>query len=346
MATADGNGKRAARRSPGGIVTAATKMQGTSFGARFRAFGKRQFVHLGYSSEGYTREQAEAELAYITEQVRRGEWVPPAEPEAPREMPTFHRFATDWFHARKDEGGRYGGGLSDSARADLEWRLSNHLLPYFGPRIRVDEIDIARVDGFRRAKVREAALNATSINKCLSTLAAILEVAVEYGLIERNPAAGKRRRLPAVKPKRSYLDNARHIEALLNAAGALDTDRDYRTRPYRRALLATLTLAGLRIDECLSLRWRHLTWQAAGSRCPAPRRRPRSGWCPCSRCCATSYSRSPLAAATATRTRSSSARAPAPSWARRTCGGASSPRLSRRPTRRSPSTTSSRCPRA
>ncbi|HEV2769359.1 MAG TPA: site-specific integrase, partial [Solirubrobacteraceae bacterium] len=67
---------------------------------------------------------------------------------------------------------------------------------------------------------------------------------------------GRRRRLPAVKPRRTYLDRAEHIAALFDAAGELD--RDGRVASYRRSLLATLTLAGLRIDEALRLRWRHV----------------------------------------------------------------------------------------
>ncbi len=49
--------------------------------------------------------------------------------------------------------------------------------------------------------------------------ASLTAVAVEYGLIERNPAAGKRRRLKVDRPQRSYLDRAEQIEALLLAAG-------------------------------------------------------------------------------------------------------------------------------
>jgi integrase len=39
-------------------------------------------------------------------------------------------------------------------------------------------------------------------------------------------------------------------------AAVLDAADGRRTVPWRRALLATLVCAGLRIDECLSLRWR------------------------------------------------------------------------------------------
>lgn len=106
----------------------------------------------------------------------------------------------------------------------------------------------------RLGKVREGKLGVTSINKTLTTLAAILEAAVEYELIGRNPARGRRRRLPAVTPRRSWLDRADHIAALLDGAGELD-DKARVCRGQRRALLATLTFAGLRLGEALSLRW-------------------------------------------------------------------------------------------
>jgi integrase len=65
-------------------------------------------------------------------------------------------------------------------------------------------------------------LSVTSINKTITRLGQILEVAVEYGLIAANPAKGRRRRLKAHKTAPVWLDRAEHIEALLNAAGELD----------------------------------------------------------------------------------------------------------------------------
>ncbi len=52
-----------------------------------------------------------------------------------------------------------------------------------------------------------------------------------------------------------HLDRADHITAMLDAAGKLDQAAKVR-RGQRRALLATLTFAGLRIGEALSLQWR------------------------------------------------------------------------------------------
>jgi integrase len=107
----------------------------------------------------------------------------------------------------------------------------------------------------RRAKVAEGQIGTASINKTLTTLAAVLEQAVEHGLIERNPAKGKRRRVPSVIPRRTWIDRADHIEALLDGASRLDGEARRRHR-QRRALLVTLTFAGLRISELLGLRWR------------------------------------------------------------------------------------------
>jgi len=89
----------------------------------------------------------------------------------------------------------------------------------------------------------------------ITTLAAILEEAVEHDLIAKNPATGRRRRVKADPPRRTWIDRADHIAALLDAARELDAEALVR-RGSRRALLTTLALAGLRLGEALSLRWR------------------------------------------------------------------------------------------
>jgi len=171
-----------------------------------------------------------------------------------RSVPTFQEFASRWFEGHVLEGGRAGEGLAPKSREDLEWRLTRHLLPAFAER-RLDEITVEDVDWYRAAKVRDAKLMRSSINKTLSTLSTILEVAVEYDLIDRNPAQGRRRRLRSPAPRRSWLDRADHIAALLDGARELD-DKARAQRGQRRALLATLTFAGLRMGEALALCWR------------------------------------------------------------------------------------------
>jgi integrase len=241
-----------------GQVVVDKRRRSPIYGLRFRAYGRREYVTLGSAEDGWTQAKAQTELENVLADVRRGIWRPPVVEvvQAPREVPTFHVFASEWYERQTVEGGRRGGGLSDAGKADLQWRLSNHLLPAFAGR-RLDQITVEDVDRYRLGKVREGKLNATSINKSLATLAAILEAAVEYELIDRNPARGRRRRLPAVAPRRPWLDRADYIAALLDAAGRLDQEARV-CRGQRRALLATLTFAGLRIGEALSLRWRDI----------------------------------------------------------------------------------------
>jgi integrase len=145
---------------------------------------------------------------------------------------------------------------------DYEWQLSCHLLPFFRAH-RLSQITVQEVDRYRQIQVRRDQISPSSINKTITRLAQILEVAVEYELIDRNPAKGRRRRLKVARPVPVWLDSAEQIEALLGAASALDAraklkgGRDQKGGlEYRRALLATFLFAGLRIGELTDLRWR------------------------------------------------------------------------------------------
>ena len=270
------------------------------FELRFQAYGNRQCVKLGTAEQGWTWERAQRELENVLVEVRRGVWRP-AEPEpepAPvaDENPVFHNFASAWFEDNKGE-------WTENTRLDYQWQISRHLLPFFQHH-RLSQITIAEVDRYRAEKVRESArlsealqtwrkrvddardpaerrklaqerppraLSAVSINKTITRLGQILEVALEYGLIDRNPARGKRRRLKMTKPTPVWLDSAEHIEALLDAAGALDRVaavkggvRQKGGLVYRRAMLATFVFAGPRIAELTALRWRDV--DLAGNR--------------------------------------------------------------------------------
>lgn len=263
------------------------------FALRFRAYGERQYVTLGSASDGWTRARSELELQNVLADVRRGIWRPPAPDPAPKPKgdPTFHEFASQWFETNKGE-------WRPKTRLDYQWQLTWHLLPFFEDH-RLSQITIAEVDRYRQAKVTEAreaaaaiksgrarseeytdkngvtrgrparGLSAASINKTITRLGQILEVAVEYGLIQSNPAKGRRRRLRATAPRPVWLESAEQIEALLDAAGELDREalvgggREQRGgTAYRRALLATLVFGGLRISELTDLEWRDVDLEA------------------------------------------------------------------------------------
>jgi integrase len=267
---------------PQGQVLERDEPRGTVFALRFMAGGKRRYQTLGTAEQGWTRGRADVELQNVLADVRRGIWQPPqpkAKPISDHDRdPSFHVFSSEWFDAHKDE-------WREATRLDYEWQLSKHLLPFFRDH-QLSQITIAEIDRYRTKKLAEASANrkataegkavfdeyvdsrgckhrrprrplsVTSINKTITRLAQILEAAVEYGLIERNTAKGKRRRLKAVKPAPVWLDSAEHIQALLDAAGELDREARADQQVPRRALLATLVFSGLRIGELIELRWR------------------------------------------------------------------------------------------
>lgn len=98
-------------------------------------------------------------------------------------------------------------------------------------------------------------LNATSINKTLKLLQWVLSIAVEYEHIDRNPAEGRRRRLPEPKHAPVHLDTVEQIQALLDACALLDRSPKRRSEG-RVAVISTLLFAGPRAEELCNLLWR------------------------------------------------------------------------------------------
>lgn len=235
--------------------------RGTSYAIRFRAYGKRRFVTVGTRETGWTRQRAEEELANTLADVRRGIWQPQtAEPvRVPNVEPTLHVLASEWLFRRLHE-------VDERTVEHWRWALSGHLLEHFG---HLNPSDVTsrhvkdytaakqverekqqasieewrKVDPAERGRMPRPGLSNASINKTLRVLAQILDEAVEEGWVEQNVARGKRRRLKADRPRRTWLE-LHEVQALLAAAGKY------------RALIATMILAGLRVGELCSLRWR------------------------------------------------------------------------------------------
>lgn len=237
------------RRPTGRVVEHRGRAGMTYRALRFTAYGKRRYVSLGAVSAA----EAEQALRHTMADVERGTWRPPRDVEPPPEqvaIPTFHRFAEDWWL-------RNAGQLAASTQLDYRWRLETHLLPFFGEHA-LDRITFDEVEHYIAHKLAEDdPLSARSVNMTVTLLGAILEGAVERELIARNPARGKGRRVRERAPRRSSLETAAQIEALLDAAAQLDRRaRRGRMHVERRAMIAALVFAGLRIGELLALRWR------------------------------------------------------------------------------------------
>jgi len=237
---------------PTGEVIERERERGRVFALRFRAYGRRQFVTLGGADEGWTRQKAEAELRHVLADVERGHWAPGVgrTAEAPK-SPTFHEFASAWLAGRRGE-------LREATLADYRWQLCNHLLPFFHAH-RVPQISVAEVGRYREFKVREQVLSTESINKTITRLGQILAVAEERDVIIRNPVRvnTRNRKLKAKRKRPVYLDSAEQIVAMIDAATELDAKPQARTAG-RRALIATLVYAGLRIGEATALTWQDI----------------------------------------------------------------------------------------
>lgn len=236
--------------------------RGKVYALRFRADGKRQFVTLGTSAEGWSRKRAEEELANTLADVRRGKWHPPSLAPVVEQSgvePTFHVFASAWVERRRHE-------VDPRTVEAWHWALEGHLLPLLA-RYQLSQFTPELVDGYKAAKLREREERVTrmqewqeadpsrrgrrpprplsnrSINETIKVLAQVLDDAIDYRHLETNPARGRKRRLKEKKPSRTFLE-LDEVTALLAAAG-----------PHR-AMLATMILLGTRISETCNARWR------------------------------------------------------------------------------------------
>ena len=258
-----------------------------SYMARLHAYGRRERVTFGTSAVGWNRVRAEVELEKILQQVERGTWVPPRlEPKHDRAVAAmaelgvridepFNVFAKRWWKSKRPR-------VQAATASDYEWRL-DYLRRFFGP-YRLGEIDVALVDRFRddlreqSETIRAAAgrgrpmietvtdrtgrtyqhrrrpLSNTSINAMIKLLGQILQQAVDYELVARNPVRiGERgqRFLPRVKPARSFLE-VDEFQALLDAARELDSESSNGIGANVRAMKArgmTITQIAAKINR-------------------------------------------------------------------------------------------------
>lgn len=235
--------------------------RGTTYAVRFQVSGERYYLTLGNSRDGWSRPKAELELQNVLADVRRGTWTPPTPVIIPvvTTDAQFWEFASQWFAASQH-------GWAENTIRDYRWQL-DHLLPFFY-NYRLSEISVAEVDRFKHRMLETGRLSNESINKMLTRLGQILERAVEYEMIPRNPVKVGKRKLKVTRYQRDYLDNADHVIAVLDAASELDADARRDHRCARRAMVAVLMFTGLRVSEACALRWRHVDLAGARLRVP------------------------------------------------------------------------------
>lgn len=216
--------------------------------------GRRIRVPLGTNHQGWTPERADRERELVMAQIARGTWQPPTrQPQAPTldELgETVRVTASRWWERRERE-------LRPNTRADYRWRLDYVLAPQAGLATRpTGEVTVRHVDDFR-SWLQAQGLAARSVNMILDVLAQILDDAVDYRLLDVNPARGRRRRLKVERSPRTFLEADMVID-LLDVAGEWEATLPEHQRYGRRALLACLCLAGLRVEELVAARRRDL----------------------------------------------------------------------------------------
>ena len=240
----------AGRRASGTIEKVRLADGSTSVRARFTHDGVRHRIVFGRDVDGWTPERGRAELDDVLAQLKAGipigdilgRYAPPP-PDADESDPaiTFHEYASDWL-ARRQRGEIGDEPLSESSHKDYLWRLSKHILPFFGrlavaqisdvdcrrfrAKLFTDREDIAKIiaAGGRPTHPNGQArrpLSQRSIQKLMGLLAQILDDAVEDKLRPDNPARSKRLRVKVPKPNRTFLE-IDQFAALLDAARELE----------------------------------------------------------------------------------------------------------------------------
>ncbi len=125
-----------------------------------------------------------------------------------------------------------------------EWMLKTHLLPYFGG-ARLDDLGPADIEAYKAKKLDEGQ-DKKSINNHLTALRKLVNLAVEYGVLDRAPRIRGFNLKPEYVSEDEYLDFV-ETERFLRAAA-----------PEWKPFLTTALRTGLRVGELLALKWQDL----------------------------------------------------------------------------------------
>lgn len=242
--------------------------------ARFRAYGQPRKVTIGHNPP-WAESRAREELDHIVYQVKRGVWVPPenAPARAPSNVQAPRLNIAQLAHAYLEHRATLGKGNKAGQQKEL---LEQHVIPDWGERAPED----ATPENVRRwvaAKVRHSAdlrelwekgerfdgrgrrlprpYGPRRLNRAINGLYAVLDYAHVFHdapkMTDRLRRSGLLLEVPG--PVKAHF-TINQVALLIEAAGTIDS----RAHPghkhvARQALVATLLLSGLRIDEACSL---------------------------------------------------------------------------------------------
>jgi len=200
-----------------------------------------------------TRDEADTVLSKRVQQLTRGTY------RAPESIPTFQEVAAAWLATKRDR--------RPSTYAQWQVHVDLHLVPFFGD-MRISAIRMGNIDAFRQNR-SAARLRPQTINKLLTTCAAVFDYAIRQEFIDRNPArVAERCRLNSGEV--SFDDPAatagtdertvdpRHVLAPAEAAKVVE----HAEPGLNKIFLLTAMLTGARVGELTALTWNDVSLAA------------------------------------------------------------------------------------
>ena len=204
-----------------------------------------------------TKKLADAALTKARDNRNEGIYI------APKTVPTFKEVAADWLKGK--------AGCKPSTLDAWRVHIDVHLLPLHG--MRVNQITIGKAETVRDALLKDVSekdateetperkgLAAQTVNKVLTTAAAVLERAVRHNWCIRNPAASVERARVAPNQVLEGELQSRDANRPVREDEVLNLDEirrllDAAEPGYYRTLFMTAALTGMRSGELLGLRW-------------------------------------------------------------------------------------------
>ena len=164
---------------------------------------------------------------------------------------TLEAYATRWL-------GLISGSVKRRTAETYAGILTRHILPALG-RLKVRELHRGRVKALLAEKLGRGGLSRGTVSLVQSTLRALLNAAVDDGVLVANPADRLGRQLRLIVPKAARQEeikalNREQVEGMLSAAW----EAARRLYPF----FLTLVRTGLRLGEALALQWDDLDFTA------------------------------------------------------------------------------------
>ncbi len=202
------------------------------------------------------QKDALAELDGTRIEIREGGYVPP------KEIPTFGEMAEAWLKGKREDAGRDGKPVKETTLNHWQNHLDTYLVPTLG-RFHLNKITTKQLENLRPVwkespdKKRKKSLSPLTVNKLLTTTAAVFNEGIRLDKIKFNPAS-KAKRLGVgsneadnnnekdgmeVKPGQVYTPS--EIKRLIEAADP----------GLYQSLIMTVALTGVRHGEALALQW-------------------------------------------------------------------------------------------